>query len=203
MIRRISAPSPALVVAVIALFASIGGAAYAATTIRTEDIKDRAVTTQKLARDAVATRKIAPEAVKRARLDDHAVNADKLAFHAVITQKLEPGAVVTRKLADASVTGAKLAEGSVTAGKLATAVREDSVEVPNGSSGQVTSACDPGEKAMGGGATWSGDFDDAQAQQTHIVQSSPTTDGDAWMALGSNNSGTTRTLTVRVICVST
>ena len=202
MVGRVSAPSPALVVAAIALFASIGGAAYAATTIGTDDIKDRAVTTPKLAREAVATRKIAPQAVKRAKLADHTVNADKLAFHAVITKKLEPEAVATRKLADGSVTGEKLATDAVTAGKLATTVREDSAEVPDGSSAQVASPCDPGEKAIGGGAIWSGDFDAAQAQQTHIVQSSPTVDGDAWTALGYNNSGSARTLTVRAICVS-
>jgi len=56
-------PSPALVVALIALFVSIGGIGYAASKIGTNDIKNGAVTAQKLHKNAVTTKKIKNQAV--------------------------------------------------------------------------------------------------------------------------------------------
>jgi hypothetical protein len=74
-------PTPALVVAFVALFAAMGGFGYAATklkpnSIKAKNIKPGAVTTDKLADGAVTTPKLAPDAVApNAR---NAANADKL-----------------------------------------------------------------------------------------------------------------------------
>lgn len=61
-------PSPALVVAFIALFAAMGGLGYAATklkpnSVKSKNIKAGAVTTDKIADGAVTTQKLAPDAV--------------------------------------------------------------------------------------------------------------------------------------------
>jgi hypothetical protein len=61
-------PSPALVVAFIALFAAMGGFGYAAVkmkpnSVKTKNIRDGAVTTEKIADGAVTTPKLAPDAV--------------------------------------------------------------------------------------------------------------------------------------------
>jgi hypothetical protein len=61
-------PTPALVVAFIALFAAIGGFGYAAVKLRpnsvtTKIIRNGAITTGKIADGAVATPKLAPDAV--------------------------------------------------------------------------------------------------------------------------------------------
>jgi hypothetical protein len=61
-------PTPALVIAFIALFAAMGGYGYAAlklkpNSVRSKNIKDGAVTSNKLADGAVTTRKLAPDAV--------------------------------------------------------------------------------------------------------------------------------------------
>jgi len=67
--RRITTrPTPALVIACIALFAAMGGFGYAAATmkpnsVRTKNLRNGAVTTDKIADGAVTTQKLSPDAV--------------------------------------------------------------------------------------------------------------------------------------------
>ena len=61
-------PTPALVVAFVALFAAMGGFGYAAAklkpnSVKAKNIKGGAVTTDKIADGAVTTPKLAPDAV--------------------------------------------------------------------------------------------------------------------------------------------
>ena len=65
---RLLRPTPALVVAFVALFAAMGGFGYAAVkmkqnSVKTKNIKNAAVTTDKIADGAVTTPKLAPDAV--------------------------------------------------------------------------------------------------------------------------------------------
>jgi hypothetical protein len=55
---RISKPSPALVVALVALFVALGGVGYAASKIDTADIENGAVTAKKLHKRAVTSAKV-------------------------------------------------------------------------------------------------------------------------------------------------
>jgi hypothetical protein len=57
-------PSPALVVALVALFVGLGGGAYAAKKIGTKNIKNSAVTGKKIANNAVTSKKIKSGEVK-------------------------------------------------------------------------------------------------------------------------------------------
>ena len=71
-------PTPALVVAFVALFAAMGGFGYAAvkvkqSSVKTKNIKNAAVTTDKIADGAVTTPKLAPDATA-----PNAANAAKL-----------------------------------------------------------------------------------------------------------------------------
>jgi hypothetical protein len=66
--KRAFRPTPALVVAFVALFAAMGGIGYSAVklkpaSVKTKNIKTGAVTTDKLADGAVTTPKLAPDAV--------------------------------------------------------------------------------------------------------------------------------------------
>jgi hypothetical protein len=75
--KRSIRPTPALVVAFVALFAALGGVGYSAVhltpnSVKTKNLKSAAVTTPKLAADAVA-----PNAVNAANADN-AANAMKL-----------------------------------------------------------------------------------------------------------------------------
>jgi hypothetical protein len=79
-LRRIR-PTPALVVAFVALFAAMGGFGYAAVkmkpnSVKTKNIRNAAVTTNKIADGAVTTPKLAPDAVAPSAMT--AANADKL-----------------------------------------------------------------------------------------------------------------------------
>jgi hypothetical protein len=79
--KRSFRPTPALVVAFVALFAAMGGFGYAAVkmkpySVKSKNIKPGAVTTDKLADGAVTTPKLAPDAVAPNAVN--AMNAAKL-----------------------------------------------------------------------------------------------------------------------------
>jgi hypothetical protein len=121
------------VIATIALFVALGGAAVAAglpkNSIGQKQLKRGAVTAAKLKRGAVTSGKIAPQAVTAGKLGANAVlpgnlgngiiTTNKLSDGAVIASKIKNGVVTTNKLANDAVTTAKLGDKSVTAGKLA------------------------------------------------------------------------------------
>ena len=63
-------PSPALIVAIVALVAALGGGAYAASRIGTDDIARQAVTNQKIAKKTIKNSRIAPDALKGSAIDE-------------------------------------------------------------------------------------------------------------------------------------
>ncbi len=90
--------SPAMAVALLALFVSLGGGAYAATKLKknsvtTKSIKNGAVTTKKIANGAVTTSKLANGAVTSAQLGTGAVTTANIADGAVTSAKLDPSLV--------------------------------------------------------------------------------------------------------------
>jgi hypothetical protein len=125
--------SYANVIATIALFIALGGAAVAAglprNSVGPRQLKRGAVTARALGRDAVNSGKIAPKSVIVGKLGPSAVlpgnivnggvSSEKLALNAVIAKSIKNGVVTASKLANEAVTAAKLGKGSVTAGKLA------------------------------------------------------------------------------------
>lgn len=66
---RVTRPSPALVISLIALFAALGGSAYAAKKIGTSEIKNGAITTAKLKNNAVTGPKIKNGSITGAKLN--------------------------------------------------------------------------------------------------------------------------------------
>jgi hypothetical protein len=121
------------VIATIALFVALGGAAVAAglprNSVGTNQLKRGAVSAAKLKRAAVTSGKIAPKAVTAGKLGANAVlpgnlgkgiiTTDKISEGAVIASKIKNGVVTTNKLNNGAVTTAKLGDKSVTLGKLA------------------------------------------------------------------------------------
>lgn len=115
-------------IATIALFVALGGAAVAAglpkNSVGTKQLKRGAVTAADLRRNAVRPGKIAPRAVVAGKLGANAVlpgnlgngiiTSNKLSDGAVIASKIKNGVVTTNKLDNDAVTTAKLAPGSVT-----------------------------------------------------------------------------------------
>lgn len=125
--------SYANVIATIALFVALGGAAVAAglpkNSVGTSQLKRGAVSAAKLKRGAVTSGKIAPKAVSAGKLGANAVlpgnlgdgiiTTNKLSDGAVIASKIKNSVITTNKLNNSAVTTVKLADGSVTLGKLA------------------------------------------------------------------------------------
>ncbi len=66
---RLRLPSPALIVASIALVLALAGTGYASWMIGTRDIKNGAITTKKLRNGAVTTAKLAPGAVTASNIN--------------------------------------------------------------------------------------------------------------------------------------
>lgn len=118
MLARDKLLHPATIIATIALIVALSGASYAATTIGTGGLKNKAVTRAKIASNAVTGPKIASGAVTARDLARGSVSAGKLASGAVTTSALANGSVAAGKLAANAVTAAALANGSVTTDKL-------------------------------------------------------------------------------------
>jgi hypothetical protein len=130
------------VIATIALFVALGGAAVAAGlpkksvgpqqlkrgAVTAAAIRKAAVTSGKLAPKSVVAGKLGPNAVLPGNIGNGAITSAKIGAGAVIassikngvitTNKLNNGAVTTQKLANGSVTNPILANGSVTPAKL-------------------------------------------------------------------------------------
>lgn len=132
---RISRPklNYANVIATIALFVALGGAAVAAglpkNSVGTNQLKRGAVSAAKLKRGAVTAGKLAPKSVVAGKLGANAVlpgnlgngiiSTAKIGDGAVIASKIKNSVVTTNKLNNGAVTTAKLGDKSVTLGKLA------------------------------------------------------------------------------------
>jgi hypothetical protein len=124
--------SYANVIATIALFIALGGAAVAAGlpkhSVGPKQLKRGAVTTRALRRAAVTSPKLAPKSVIVGKLGpsavlpgnivDGGITSRKIAASAVIASSIKNGVVTANKLANEAVTTAKLGKGSVTAAKL-------------------------------------------------------------------------------------
>jgi hypothetical protein len=120
------------VIASIALFVALGGAAVAAGlpkhsvgpnqlkrgAVTAAAIRKAAITSGKLAPKSVVAGKLGPNAVGPGNIGNGAISSAKIAAGAVIASSIKNGVITTNKLANANVTTAKLADGSVTSAKL-------------------------------------------------------------------------------------
>jgi hypothetical protein len=121
------------VIASLALFIALGGAAVAAglpkNSVGPNQIKKGAVTPKALRKGAVTSGKIAPKAVVAGKLGPNAVlpgnlgagiiNTSKLSAGAVNAEKIANNVITTNKLNNKAVTSAKIAEKTIATGNLA------------------------------------------------------------------------------------
>jgi hypothetical protein len=212
MVRRLR-PSPALLVAMIALFVSIGGVGYAASKIDTSDIKREAVTKPKIAKRAVSTNRIADNAVKEKKINSQAVTTDKIADQAVTTDKLGDLAVTTDKLGDLAVTTGKLNDQAVTTEKIAddavtqgkigaaavhadelgpTQIATNQVNVAANGNGVAAVACPGTTQVLSGGGTTS-------SFGVHMVTSFQS--GNGWIVAYQNTTAAQQTITAIATCL--
>ncbi|HEY2479206.1 MAG TPA: hypothetical protein VGI17_10805 [Solirubrobacterales bacterium] len=136
------------VIASLALFIALGGAAVAAglpkNSVGPNQIKKGAVTAKAIRKQAVTSGKIAPKAVTAGKLGPNAVlpgnlgagiiSTSKIAASAVTAEKIKNNVVTTNKLNNKAVTSAKLAEKAVATANL----NELAVTPPKIANGAVT-----------------------------------------------------------------
>lgn len=104
--RWLRAPSPAMIVACVALFVALGGTSYAAI---------------KLPANSVGTKQLKNSAVTGVKVKDASLTGAKLAEGSVAGTKLTDGTVTGAEIQDGSVAGADLADGAVGPAKLSPA----------------------------------------------------------------------------------
>lgn len=78
-------PSPAMVVAAVALIVALGGSAWAVSKIGTKQLKNNAVTTPKLKNSAVTAAKLKGAAVTAPKIANRSVSASKLGTVPAVT----------------------------------------------------------------------------------------------------------------------
>jgi hypothetical protein len=217
------------VIALAALFVALGGTAFAAATIGTNDIKNGAVTKQKLHSKAVTTRKIAPQAVTTGKIADQAVTTDKIADQAVTTDKIADQAVTSGKIApdavdssmildgsiqtgdlgDAQVANSKLADSSVTSAKIADAqVRAADLGALGTTSGPETAIANNTSSNMsvtcpaGSTIISGGGVYRGGTGNGNVTLRSSQKDGNGWNVVAYNESGASATYQVLAYCLA-
>jgi hypothetical protein len=94
--RQLGAPSPAMIVALIALFIALGSGAYAATT---------------LPRESVGTQQLKNGAVTASKLHNGAFTAAKIAFGTLLAKDFKPGQLPSGATGPAGAAGAQGVKG--------------------------------------------------------------------------------------------
>lgn len=214
---RIHRPSPALAISLVALFVSLGGAAYAVSvpknSVGPAQLKTNAVVSTKLATNSVTDRAIRPGAVTGSDIATGAVSGAKLANGSVTSAKLATNAVQVNDLGTSVVGQRALAPKSVNASKLDlpfTSVVRYSESVPSGQGAyrNVRAQCPANFRIVSGGAGWVSTDGTAPVQTASALSGSrpypPSSSGsqqNAWEAWGRDESSGARRLMAIAICM--
>ena len=185
-------PTPATVIATVAVVVALTGTAYAAT-VGTQDIEDGAVTTPKLAPAAVKGAKIAAGAVHAIAIAQDAVGSAEIAAGAVGASEIATGAVSSSELAGGSVDSSKIGTEAVRASELAP-VQEwyESAAIDPGSVETLTALCPIGSQIVSGGH---------YASSSLVFNVASRRSGNGWYAQFRNTSGSEQTIYTYAYCL--
>jgi hypothetical protein len=201
-------PSPALVIACIALFAALTGSALAAglakNTVRSPQIVDGTIRTVDLRDNAVAAGKIAPNAVDTTEIAENGVESSDVAPDSLTAADLAPASVTSSEVADQSLTAndlgpnsvgsSELQAGSVRASELGPIIQvSNSTPITAGANGSVSVQCPEGTAVISGGA---------QPANFGVEMTSTLRSGNGWQYQAKNNNGAASSLTVFAYCLS-
>ena len=186
-----SRPSPALVVAILALVAALGGTAVA-----------EVATTSKLdKKEKKKVKKVAKKQINKR----FPIESGDIAGNAVTTQKINDGAVTSPKLADGALTASKL--GNLTVRTSATTPLPPDGAPGNGFS-QALSAearCQSGEVAIGGGVRQI-EIETDGAQDGHVVANRYIVENGKPVGMlgraGTDSGSAVTAFTVEVLCLA-
>jgi hypothetical protein len=194
--------SVANVLSCTALFVALGGTAFAAVTLKPNQVKAvniarQAVTNAKIKTQAVTSGKIKNGGVNSVDIGAGQVTNEKIATGAVSAKKIAKKAVTDRTIANEAVTIGKLGRESVDASKLSTSlwaqlVRNvayfNSPSVENSEANKTaTVECPKGKEAIGGGARLEGELADVAVTASYPLSSGNSRTG--WTAIGHETGG--------------
>lgn len=196
LVRR---PSPAMIVACIALLVALGGTSFAAAT--------------QLARNSVGTAQLRNNAVTNPKIKNNAVNSAKVANRSLLRTDFAPGQLPAGPTGPQGPAGPAGAQGPAgpagPAGVIGTITdRTASVVVDGGvaengawNSARVTSLCQGNERAISGATDWSTDAAGRELV-TGEIEPQKNAQGQVigFLAVGLNDSGTDSTFTVHSFC---
>jgi hypothetical protein len=212
-------PSPAMIIACVALLLALTGSAIAAGvaknsvrsaqivdgTVRTLDLRDNAVNAPKIAADAVGAEEIAENAVSSpevaqdsltaADLGPASVTSSEVADQSLTANDLGPDSVGSSEVAADAVGSSELAANAVNSSELGTVTIRTSAPqaIANTNSGSVSVDCAPGEQVLSGGG---------QPGNFGVEMTSSRPQGNGWLYQAKNNSGGASTLTAFALCLA-
>jgi hypothetical protein len=218
-------PSPALVIACVALFAALSGSAVAAKfavrsaqivdgTVRTADLRDNAVKSGKVAdasltaddlgTDSVGTEEIAKDAVKSDEIAENAVASPEVAPDSLTAGDLAANSVGSSEVADQSLTQADLGINSVGETEVAAnAISADELaQVTLRSNSDQLAAGQNGAVAV---ACQAGEQIVSGGGATNgygVEMTSNAPSGNGWFYSASNKTAVARSITVYALCLA-
>lgn len=201
-------PSPALVIACIALFAALTGSAIAAgvgkNTVRSPQIVDGTIRTIDLRDNAVAAGKIAPDAVDTTEIAENGVDSSDVAPETLTAADLGPASVTSSEVADQSLTAndlgadsvgsSELQAGSVRASELGGIIQvSKDTTIESGKNASVSVACPAGTTVISGGNT---------ATDYRVAATGAQRSANGWIAHAHSYAPGNQTMTVFAYCLS-
>ena len=199
-------PSPAMIIACLALLVSLGGTSVAAVnqlgrnSVGTPQLQNRAVTSPKLANNAAARSKIA----------NNAINSAKVQNSSLTRVDFAPGQLPAGPTGPQGPTGPTGPAGPRGPAGAITAitVRTATVLVPGGTAengsydtGTIQALCSSGELSISGGTGWSDNDDDLELftqRLTPVLNATNQVIG--WRGTGGNDTNQSSTFTVYALC---
>ncbi|HXG75973.1 MAG TPA: hypothetical protein VNJ53_05335 [Gaiellaceae bacterium] len=187
-------PSPALVVASLALLVALGGTSFAAAT--------------QLARNSVGTAQLRAGAVTNPKIRNSAVTSAKVANRSLLRVDFAPGQLPAGPTGPqgpagpagpAGPQGPAGVIGAITV-RSSSAVINDPTSALDIGKARVTSTCQGNERAISAGTSW-GDDDEFQLYTSEIQpQVNSQNQVVGFSAVGLNNTAQSSTFTVHVLC---
>jgi hypothetical protein len=190
-------PSPAMVVACLALIVALGGTSVAAVS-------------QLVPRNSVGPRQLQFGAVTGPKIRNNAVTSAKVANRSLLRADFAPGQIPAGPTGPTGPAGPAGAAGPAgPAGVVGTiTVRTASIAIAGGTTEdgayeteRVTRNCESNERAISAGTSWSDDAADRELVTSELEpQLNASNQPVGFLAAGGNDSGNSSTFTVHVLC---
>jgi hypothetical protein len=208
-------PSPAMIVACLALLVSLGGTSVAAVSqlarnsVGTPQLRNNAVTAPKIANNAVVAAKIRNASVTNPKIANNAVNSAKVANNSLTRVDFAPGQLPAGPTGPQGPAGPAGPAGprGPTGAISAITVRSQSTSIasagPDGNyqTAEVTALCSSGELSISGGTGWSDSDANLELWTGRLTPVLNTTNQVVgWRGVGGNDSGQSSTFIVYALC---